>query len=575
MTAPNRVAALDLGMQTVTLAVFERAGEGLNLTACARRELIADPAADASRAGQLRIALMEIKSELKWTGGSSACAIPSQGVFTRFVKIPKVDPDKVGQMLFFEAQQNVPYPIEDVSWDYQVLPESDEDKLGALMVATKLDQLEATVEALTAAGFPPDLIETSPVSLYNAFRYNYPDQHGCSLLIDIGSRATNLIFAEGEQLFIRTLPVGGNSITTALQKRFQDAPFAEVERLKKAEGFIPPPGNYAGATSEEAAEMGKTARTVMTRIHNEITRSITFYRTNQGGSAPMRVFLAGGGASLPYTLEFFNEKLSLPIEFFNPLRRIGVGPSVDSQSLPSLAHSLGECTGLAVRQLVGDCPLEVGFKAPSLEKATVDRARRPFLVAAAALLIATLLVAGLYYSHAARQVAALNTSITAQTEKLGGFKNQLDRITGERRKLLNEAADLAALPMLRTAWATVLNEMNGLLPDRNIWITRLRPVVGEEVLQPGDGKGGWTMPAEARAGDSPDTEAPAITGLLIDGLYLESDEGPAVVDRFIDALRESPQFDSSAEVRLRATQSGAAWAYDYQLFVPLARPIPL
>jgi Tfp pilus assembly PilM family ATPase len=81
-----------------------------------------------------------------------------------------------------------------------------------------------------------------------------------------------------------------------LHKKFEPRSFNEVEEFKRVEGHIPPPGNYSGAKSEEIAEMGKIARTVMTRIHNEITRSVTFYRTTQKGAAPMRVFLAGGGA---------------------------------------------------------------------------------------------------------------------------------------------------------------------------------------------------------------------------------------------------------------------------------------
>lgn len=583
MTTPARVAALDLGMQTVTMAVFERAGaDGITLTGYARTGLVADPAADGSRAGQLKIALSELKSKLGWKTGSMACAIPSQGVFARFVKIPKVDPDAVGQVLYFEAQQNVPYPIEDVSWGYQVLPENEPDKLGALILATKLDQLESTVEAMKSAGLTPELIETSPVALYNAFRYNYPDAHGCSLLIDIGARATNLIFAEGEHVFIRTLPVGGGSISAALLKKFEGRSFNEVEEWKCAEGFIPPPGNYAGAKDAEAGEMGKIARTVMTRVHNEITRSITFYRTNQNGSAPMRVFLAGGGASLPYTLEFFNEKLSLPIEFFNPLRRVGVAAGVDAAALPAVAHSLGECTGVALRQLLGNCPVEIDLKAPSLVAAETARGRRPFLLATAAMLVGAVLLAGLYYDYAARRVATLNAATSEQTENLGRFKSELDQSAGQRRKLMEEAADLAAAPMLRTAWATVINELNTQLPARNIWVTRLRPVVGEQVLEPGEGAAGWKTGEDDRRREPEGNEASpaAVTALLIDGLYLENENGPAVVDEFVEALVQSPVFGVTEEnkasvVKLRATQSGNAWAYDYKLIVPLARPIPL
>ncbi len=578
MKPATKVAALNLGMQSVTMAVFERAGDGLTLTAYDRSGLVADPAADASRPGQLKIALNELKTKLGWkSGGPVACAIPSQGVFTRFVKIPEVAPEQVGQVLHFEAQQNVPYPIEDVSWNYQVLPETEQGKLGALLLATKRDQLEQTVEALDGAGLRPTFIETSPIALYNAFRYSYPDLQGCSLLIDVGARATNLIFIEGDRLFIRTLPVGGSSISAALQKRFEGRSFNEVEEYKRAEAFIPPPGNYAGAKDAEAAEAGKVARTVMTRVHNEITRSITYYRTNQQGSAPMRAYLAGGGASLPYTLEFFNEKLSLPIEFFNPLRRIGAAAGVDPATLSADAHCLGECVGLALRETSDQCPLQVALPAPSLEAAEANRKRQPYLLAAAAALVGSLAIAGFYYNSAANRVADLNAEVAALAQPLQQFKDQLDRLTGERRRLLEDAADLAAAPLLRTAWADVINEINNKLPARNIWLTKLRPMVGEQVLEPGEAGAAWALP-EFRQDDEGNTAA--VTALVLDGLYLENEGGPAVVDAFVESLATSPAFAITEEnkagvVQLRATQSGEAWAYDYKLILPLARPIPL
>ncbi|MGA0175159.1 MAG: type IV pilus assembly protein PilM [Chthoniobacterales bacterium] len=572
MPSVKRAASLNLGMQTVTMAVFEAGpGESIILSRFARTELLPDPAADASRAGQLKIALDELQAKLKWKSGPLGLALPSQAVFARFVKIPKVDSDKVEQMLFFEAQQNIPYPIEEVSLCHQVLPESEQDKFGALILATKLDSLEATVDAVLRARLSPQIIETSPTALYNSLRFNYPDLEGCTLLIDIGARATNLIFAESEHLFIRTLPVGGNSITAALQKRFEGHPLTDLETIKIKDAFIPPPGNYEA--TGESAEVGKTARTVMARIHNEITRSITFYRTNQGGSAPVRVLLAGGGASLPGTLEFFNEKLSLPVEFFNPLRRITVAPSVDLQEAQLSAHSLGECTGLAANLLLGDCPLQLAFQSPRLNSAAQEQKRRPYLVAAVALLAMFMSAAFLHFKNAADHAAALSAELDAEVSKLKTFKNKIDAASAERDGLFEEAADLAAAPMLRTAWAALIDELAQRIPARNIWITSLRPMVGETVLDPAN-KDRWaSAPA---TGES----RPAVTAVSIDGLYLENPEEAKVVDAFVDELAQSPLFsiDPAARatvVKLRAAQSGENWAYSYQLVLPLSRPIPL
>jgi type IV pilus assembly protein PilM len=570
---PSRVATINLGMQTVTMAVFDRAdGGGLTLFAYNRADLIPDPAADASRLGQLKVVLGEMRSKLGWKGGSCACAIPSQGVFTRFVQIPKVEPDKVDQVLFFEAQQNVPYPIEDVAWAQQLLSPRSEDKLDALIVATKTEALEVAVEALAAAKLTPDLIETSPTALYNAFRFNYPDAVGCSLLIDIGARATNLLFVEGNDLFIRTLPVGGSSITAALHKSFEGRAFNEVEDFKRAEGLIPPPGNYAGAKNEDIAEMGKIARTVMTRIHNEITRSITFYRTSQKGGAPMRVLLAGGGVSMPYTLEFFNEKLSLPIEFFNPLRRVGVASTVDASDVSRSAHLFGECVGLALRELTQQCPLEIALKAPSLQQAAAALQKRPFLFAAAAALVGTLLLAGLHFQSAAAMLGQTNAEIQSRIQPLQSVADQIGALVGERKRLLEDGESLVAAPLMRTAWSEIVNELNARQPPRSIWITRLSP----SPAIPGFGE----KDAESRSEPTGEDGKAEVSGIAIEGLYLENPDGPAVVDRFVDALAESPLFGITAEnkasvVLVRSAQSGEQWAYEYKLLVPLKRPLTL
>lgn len=575
MPAAKRAVAINLGMQTVTMAVLEALpGGGMLLASFGKSELAPDPAADASRPGQLRIAVAELRAKLKIKESLCAVAVPSQGVFTRFVKIPKVADEQVGKMLFFEAQQNVPYPIDEVSWCYQVLPDGEENKLSAIILATKLEELESSVDAVRGAGFFPSSIETSPTALYNALRYNYPDLDGCILLIDIGARATNLLFVEGEKLFVRTLPVGGNSITAALHKKYEGRSLAEVEETKVREAFIPPPGNH-DVSAGESAEVGTVARTVMTRIHNEVTRSITFYRTNQQGSAPIRVLLAGGGASMPYTLEFFNEKLSLPIEFFNPLRRVPVAASVGDDVARKSAHALGECVGLASRLLLEDTPLEIRLESRALQTAARAKQSKPFLIAVVGVLAAVL---GLFYAHfrtAADRLFVLNASLDQQIGKMQGFQQQLENLSAQRKQLFDKSADIAAAPMLRTVWTSILGELSAKLPERSIWITRLQPVSGEMAIPMGKGAAGAV-----------DREAPAnkteefVTALSIKGLYLENKDGPGVVDRFVDNLCQSELFQISADkkadiVKMRAAQTGENWAYDYELFLPLRRPIPL
>jgi len=301
----------------------------------------------------------------------------------------------------------------------------------------------------------------------------------------------------------------------------------------------------------------------------------------------VRVLLAGGGASLPYTLEFFNEKLSLPVEYFNPLRRVSISPGADRQLLASCAHSLGECSGLAARLLTADCPLQIALQSPSLERASMDRGRRPFLVAAVVLLAATL--AGLFYHFrvAADRLAELNSQLVAETGTLQSFKDTIDAAAKQRVQLLQQSADLVAAPFLRTAWAAVLDEIGQQIPARNIWITGLRPMSGEVTLARSDKAGQWSSaPAgqetSGTGASTDDSSKPAsgVTAIAVEGLYLENESGPAVVDAFVEALAGSEVFaiDPATKndlIKLRSAQSGDAWAYGYTLVLPLRKPIPL
>ena len=127
------------------------------------------------------------------------------------------------------------------------------------------------------------MVDVAPMALYNAFRYNYADVQGCSLLIDIGARTTNLIFVEPNKVFSRSIPIGGTTFTANIAKEFSE-PFGAAEERKRSDGFVSLGGSYAEPSDPEIARVSKIIRNSMTRLHAEITRSISFYRAQQGGS---------------------------------------------------------------------------------------------------------------------------------------------------------------------------------------------------------------------------------------------------------------------------------------------------
>src|SRR5438105_3031656 len=412
MAGPARIVTINLGSQTISLAEFHREGTaGLVLHGYCARNVISENPTDPFRHSQITNALREMVAELGIKSGKVNYAVPSQSVFTRFVKLPAVEEEKIERIIAFEAQQNVPFPISEVVWDYQLVGSGTDEQLQVVLVAIKSDLLEALNGAVEAAGLRPVIIDVATMALANAFRYNYDEIEGCSLLIDIGARTTNLIFIEQDKIFTRNVPIGGSSITSALAKELNES-FSRAEARKKESKFVSLIGPTGDVSAANIDPISKTILSTMTRLHAEIMRSISHYRSQQAGISPSRIYLCGVTSGTPHVRDFFASKLQLPIEFFNPLQRIALSPK--AQDATASAHLLGENVGLALRAFTR-CPMALNLRPPTVVRVHEAQRRRPFLVAAAACLILALLGWSGYY---VRGATALRTSRLSLDQKI-------------------------------------------------------------------------------------------------------------------------------------------------------------
>ena len=575
MAKPSRIYALDLGMQTVGLAEFHKLPNGgLSLNAFEVTELITDPSADATRPAQIKEAVKELREALKVPAKEPVnFCLPAQSVFSRFVKLPGGSPEDVSSIIAFEAQQNVPFPIDEVVWDYQIMGAQRDGNWDVVLVAMKSDQLTEVADAVTAGGLKPRIIDVAPMAVYNAFRFNYPETTGCSLIIDIGARTTNLIFVEGTRAFSRSIPVGGNSISAAVAKELhQDITLAE--RIKVEKGSVSLGGAYAEPSDPTEARVAKVVRNTMTRLHAEIARSISFYRTSQAGSQPVRVVLCGGTVGLPYMVEFFSEKLQTPIEFLNPLRNVTVNSVGVAEAVAGKAHTFGELVGAALRAYE-NCPLEINLRPESVVREQDLARRKPFLILSAVCLILTLAAWWLYFNQAAKVTDEVLVRVQADVSKLDGIAQQMDKLAAERKKLETAVAPLLLASAERSAWAEIFDELGAKLPARFIWVTELQPVGARTAASDKPEPPRPPRPGQPRSGPA------SITALEIKGLYLDNppnEKEARIVDEFVDNLKTSPVFalpeDKAKIITQRTTPTGESWAYGYTLVLPLRKPIP-
>ncbi len=583
MAAVTRILSLNLGSHTVGLAEFHaQTNGGLVLNGYRLREILSDSSNESARNAQIAAALREIMHELYLKPGPVNYATAAQSVFARFVKLPAVEEEKIERIIAFEAQQNVPFPIDEVVWDYQLVGGGGADEqIQVVLVAIKADLLESVNAAVESAGLRTNIVCVATMALYNAFRYSYSDLPGCSLLVDIGARTTNLLFIEPGKVFSRSVALGGASISSAIAKEFGE-PIGAAEFRKKRDGFVSLGGAYAEPADPEVARVSKIVRGTMTRLHAELMRSISHYRSQQQGLAPERAFLCGGSASTPYMREFFQEKLQLPIEFFNPLRNVAVSPAVETTEVARSAHLLGELVGLALRNAT-TCPMELNLRPESVVRRQQLERRRPFFVLAAACFVLGLIAWGAYYWQAARVEDQAVEHLEKGVDALRRIDSQMAQVRKQTASLDTLAAPLIEAINDRGFWLGVVDDLNTRLPKEDIWITELVATSGGKPL------GGPEVPA-LRAGVTPAPTAPpprpgatptepAIDGILVRGLYLFNPKQQEVVVDYFRNLLGSPWFtidpNNQAKVIKPTTPNNTEWAYPYELRLDLRKPVKL
>ena len=583
MAAPKGILALNLGTQTISLAEFQRnADGGLILSRLKQAEILGDPSADPTRSLQTKLQVEQLVSDLGLKGRSVNYAISSHVIFTRPVTLPSVgDASQVEQIVAFEAQQNVPYPIDEVVWDWQLLDAGDGGQVEVILAAIKSDLLDEINISAQAGGLKPTVVDIAPMALYNALRYNYPDVDGCTILLDIGSRTTNLLFCEPGKIFPRRLNIGGSSITTAIAKDF-GCNFSEAESRKVKDGFVSLGGTYAEPDDAEIARISKITRNQMTRLHQEIARSITFYRSEHGGSQPARVLIAGGTASLPYIREFFQEKFpGMEVDYFNPLRNVAVSDDANTDELAHATHTLGELVGLALRGL-GNCPMELNLRPVSVAKAEKRAAQRPYLITAGVCALAALGAWWQYYERAAVATDEVTVTLKSKAEPLATLKKKIKDAQGEVDTLAKSVQPFAQVAQEREYWVNLLADLNSKIPKDYIWVTSLELVAGGAQKPEGE------VPAEPQGKQKPDKKdkakkadsgGPSVI-LMAKGLFLGPEAGnnqaAAVVDEFVEKLKTSKLLTPSDDAQkgfVRPNADTNEWAFKFAIPLMLTNPI--
>ena len=471
-----RFLTLNIGASKATLAEYSLSGKrNLTLTGYGSGELSAIDVNDpAALSAMLPPVLHEI---LRSTGIKPAplvLSLSGQTVFPRFAKFPAVgDAAKLDQLVSYEIEQNVPFPIDEIVSDCQFLGTTADGEKAAIIVAAKLEGVRAVTEAAQSAGLKPTVVDVSPIAVCNALRFSNPGLSGCTVVLDIGAKTTNLIILEGEKIYNRSIPVAGNAITKEIAQAF-GCSLEEAEQLKLERGYV-----SLGGVTEDADEVtdrvSKIIRNVLTRLHVEVSRSINFYRSQQGGSAPSYLFLTGGSVRLPQLDQFFMESLQVTVDYINPFARIALGPKVDQAKLERDAFTLAESVGLALRQ-TDLASIQINLMPPELVEQARAIRRIPFLVVGGVAFLAALGAAWFAEVHLKDVAEAQLECANARNGKLEALSKSLKASQDAARAECETCDEFQRLMGQRSEALLRLNAVReSLIPG--MWITAWSPVV--------------------------------------------------------------------------------------------------
>ena len=348
-SSKKHVIGLDIGASSIKVVQLEQSKKGVDLKGFTMLPLAPEVIVDGAImdaevvVDSIRKAIKDSKAK----GKLASISVAGHAVIVKKIIVANMSRNELEGAIQTEAQQYIPFDIEDVNVDFQIL-ESDESldsgEMAILLVAVKKEKVDERLGLVKEAKYDPIVVDVDAFALENAYELNYDVEPDIVVaLVDIGASTMNInILQDGVSSFVRDISIGGDQYTEAIQKEF-NVNFDVAERLKR------------GQLVEDIAQEDVLAivNTVSDDIAVEIQRSFDFFRASTVDVAVDKLYLAGGCSLFGGIDHFFQEKLGVEVEILNPFRNIKVPKRFDKDYLESIAPQAAVAVGLALRRLEG------------------------------------------------------------------------------------------------------------------------------------------------------------------------------------------------------------------------------
>jgi type IV pilus assembly protein PilM len=272
-----------------------------------------------------------------------AVSISGHSVYIKTINVPTMSEEQLEESIRWEAEQQIPFDIEDVNLDFQILNEQvSPDQMAVLLVAAKKDMINDYTAVIEEAGLQPTIVDVDVFAIENAYNLNFESsEDDVVALVNIGASVMNInILKGGTSAFTRDISIGGRQITEEIQKRLK-LTYEEAESVKVKER------DAAAQNAEVETLIQGTAEQLAT----EVRRSLEFFAASSSGGEIKKIFLSGGCAKIQMLPGLIEERISMPVEVFNPFTKIDYNPETfDPEYIKQVAPLAAVGVGLALRR---------------------------------------------------------------------------------------------------------------------------------------------------------------------------------------------------------------------------------
>ncbi len=344
------VVGLDIGSGAIKLVQLKKTKRGYLLQRFGilplDPELIVDGAVmDAS---QVVLAIKELIAKESVRIKNVALSVSGHSLIVKKISLPLMTEEELQESIKWEAEQFIPFDINDVNIDFHVLQTSEtqraeEGQMPVLLVAVKKDKLKEYTNLVMEAGLNPVIGDVDAFALENAYTENYDVKEGETIaLVNMGASVMNInILKGGVFSFTRDISIGGKQYNEALQREM-DLSFDQAERAKRVE-------EVEGVDPNQVNDIIQRLNSEMV---SEVVRSFDYFKTTSPNETIDRILLSGGSAKLPEMTALLTERSGIPVELFNPFNRIEVPPDLfDADFIAQMAPQAAVGVGLALRRM--------------------------------------------------------------------------------------------------------------------------------------------------------------------------------------------------------------------------------